>query len=127
MNREIDAVSPPLYFQPTKQVVVSNLNEKSPMEATNVGAAYTFKFFNCVLAWLINFFSLSGAIFEQGTDEVQSAFKFAVLNHNSNATGRRFELQVFVDLISTADAYKLSKLSEYKTTIIQPHHRSSDV
>lgn len=55
---------------------------------------------------------ISGAIFEQGTDEVQSAFKFAMLNHNLNVTGRRFELQAYVDLISTADAFKLSRLSE---------------
>nr|QGW50658.1 ionotropic receptor 16 [Propsilocerus akamusi] len=50
------------------------------------------------------------AIFEQGTDEVQSAFKFAMLNHNLNVTARRFELQAYVDLISTADAFKLSRL-----------------
>lgn len=56
---------------------------------------------------------IAGAIFEQGTDEVQSAFKFAMLNHNLNVTGRRFELQAYVDLISTADAFKLSRLSEY--------------
>lgn len=59
----------------------------------------------------------TGAIFEQGTDEVQSAFKFAMLNHNLNVTGRRFELQAYVDLISTADAFKLSRLSEYKSRI----------
>ncbi|XP_025156825.1 uncharacterized protein LOC112589091 [Harpegnathos saltator] len=51
-----------------------------------------------------------GAIFEQGTDEVQSAFKFAMLNHNQNTTTRKFELQAFVDVINTADAYKLSRL-----------------
>ncbi|XP_031640639.1 glutamate receptor 1-like [Contarinia nasturtii] len=51
-----------------------------------------------------------GAIFEQGTDEVQSAFKFAMLNHNLNVTSRRFELQAFVDVINTADAFKLSRL-----------------
>ncbi|XP_076298659.1 glutamate receptor IB isoform X1 [Lasioglossum baleicum] len=50
-----------------------------------------------------------GAIFEQGTDEVQSAFKYAMLNHNKNNT-RKFELQAFVDVINTADAYKLSRL-----------------
>lgn len=55
----------------------------------------------------------SGAIFEQGTDEVQSAFKFAMLNHNLNVSGRRFELQAYVDVINTADAFKLSRLSEY--------------
>lgn len=58
-------------------------------------------------------FCFSGAIFEQGTDEVQSAFKFAMVNHNQNTTTRKFELQAFVDVINTADAYKLSRLSEY--------------
>lgn len=57
-------------------------------------------------------FTFSGAIFEQGTDEVQSAFKFAMLNHNINMSARRFELQAFVDVINTADAFKLSKLSK---------------
>nr|XP_012143731.1 PREDICTED: glutamate receptor 1-like [Megachile rotundata] len=51
-----------------------------------------------------------GAIFEQGTDEVQSAFKFAMFNHNQNTT-RKFDLQAFVDVINTADAYKLSRLT----------------
>ncbi|XP_049960400.1 glutamate receptor 1-like [Schistocerca serialis cubense] len=54
-----------------------------------------------------------GAIFEQGTDEVQTAFKYAMLSHNQNVTGsnsRRFELQAFVDVINTADAFKLSRL-----------------
>jgi hypothetical protein len=55
---------------------------------------------------------LTGAIFEQGTDEVQSAFKFAMLNHNQNVTARRFELHSYVDVINTADAYKLSHLSK---------------
>uniref|UniRef100_A0A182IM67 Receptor ligand binding region domain-containing protein n=1 Tax=Anopheles atroparvus TaxID=41427 RepID=A0A182IM67_ANOAO len=50
------------------------------------------------------------AIFEQGTDEIQSAFKFAMLNHNLNVTARRFELQAYVDVINTADAFKLSRL-----------------
>uniref|UniRef100_A0A1A9W4Z5 Uncharacterized protein n=1 Tax=Glossina brevipalpis TaxID=37001 RepID=A0A1A9W4Z5_9MUSC len=51
------------------------------------------------------------AIFEQGTDEVQSAFKYAMLNHNLNVSSRRFELQAYVDVINTADAFKLSRLS----------------
>ncbi|XP_060535299.1 glutamate receptor 1-like [Cylas formicarius] len=51
-----------------------------------------------------------GAIFEQGTDDVQTAFKFAMLNHNQNISGRRFELQAYVDVINTADAFKLSRL-----------------
>ncbi|XP_034657725.1 glutamate receptor 1 [Drosophila subobscura] len=51
-----------------------------------------------------------GAIFEQGTDDVQSAFKYAMLNHNLNVSSRRFELQAYVDVINTADAFKLSRL-----------------
>jgi len=54
----------------------------------------------------------TGAIFEQGSDEVQTAFKLAVFKHNQNNTERRFELQAYVDVIKTADAFKLSKLSE---------------
>lgn len=37
-----------------------------------------------------------------------------MLNHNQNTTTRKFELQAFVDVINTADAYKLSRLSEYE-------------
>ncbi|XP_066250045.1 glutamate receptor 1-like isoform X2 [Euwallacea similis] len=51
-----------------------------------------------------------GAIFEQGTDDVQTAFKFAIAQHNQNDSGRRFELQAYVDVINTADAFKLSRL-----------------
>ncbi|XP_071445924.1 glutamate receptor 1-like isoform X2 [Hetaerina americana] len=51
-----------------------------------------------------------GAIFEQGKDEVRNAFAFAVQAHNQNASGRRFELQAYVDVINTADAFKLSRL-----------------
>ncbi|XP_069686217.1 glutamate receptor 1-like isoform X2 [Periplaneta americana] len=51
-----------------------------------------------------------GAIFEQGTDEVQAALGFALLNHNKNVTARRFELHSYLNVISTADAYKLSHL-----------------
>lgn len=36
-----------------------------------------------------------------------------MLNHNLNLTSRRFELQAYVDVINTADAYKLSRLSKY--------------
>ncbi|RZF36329.1 hypothetical protein LSTR_LSTR012637 [Laodelphax striatellus] len=63
---------------------------------------------------------LSGsAIFEQGTDEVQSAFKFAMLTHNQNVSARKFELQAYVDVINTADAFKLSRLTWPKFAIWQ--------
>lgn len=53
---------------------------------------------------------LTGAIFEVGTDEVQSAFKYALVNHKQNTT---FKMQVSIDLINTADAFKLSRLSKF--------------
>lgn len=59
------------------------------------------------------YFLFLGAIFEQGSDEVQTAFKLAVFKHNQNNTERRYELQAYVDVIKTADAFKLSKLSKY--------------
>jgi len=66
------------------------------------------------------FFFFTGAIFEQGSDEVQTAFKLAVFKHNQNNTERRFELQAYVDVIKTADAFKLSKLSEFFYYSITP-------
>ena len=59
---------------------------------------------------------LLGAIFEVGTDEMQAAFRHAVAQFNrmnESANGRRYELQAFVDIISTADTVKLSRLSKY--------------
>lgn len=56
-----------------------------------------------------------GAIFEVGTDEMQAAFRHAVAQFNrmnESVNGRRYELQAFVDIISTADTVKLSRLSE---------------
>lgn len=61
---------------------------------------------------------VAGAIFEQGTDEIQTAFKFAMLHHNQNVTWRKFEVQAFVDVINTADAFKLSRLSKYENKFL---------
>ncbi|XP_060656054.1 glutamate receptor 1 isoform X1 [Drosophila nasuta] len=85
---------------------------------------FSWKFVSCLVLWLCCSGNIScvsaqpsltekiplGAIFEQGTDEVQSAFKYAMLNHNLNVSSRRFELQAYVDVINTADAFKLSRL-----------------
>lgn len=50
-----------------------------------------------------------------GTDEMQAAFRHAVAQFNrmnESASGRRYELQAFVDIIGTADTVKLSRLSK---------------
>lgn len=36
-----------------------------------------------------------------------------MLHHNQNMTWRKFEVQAYVDVINTADAFKLSRLSKY--------------
>ncbi|XP_073955127.1 glutamate receptor 1-like isoform X2 [Choristoneura fumiferana] len=51
-----------------------------------------------------------GAIFDQNTDEIQNVFKYAMTAHNQNISSRRLELQAYVDVINTADAFKLSRL-----------------
>ncbi|XP_041987389.1 glutamate receptor 1-like [Aricia agestis] len=51
-----------------------------------------------------------GAIFDQNTEEIQNVFKYAMTVHNQNISSRRFELQAYVDVINTADAFKLSRL-----------------
>lgn len=46
---------------------------------------------------------------------MQAAFRHAVAQFNrmnESANGRRYELQAFVDIISTADTVKLSRLSK---------------
>ncbi|XP_013149622.1 PREDICTED: glutamate receptor 1-like [Papilio polytes] len=51
-----------------------------------------------------------GAIFDQNTEEIQNVFKYALTVHNQNISSKRLELQAYVDVINTADAFKLSRL-----------------
>ncbi|XP_045107939.1 glutamate receptor 1-like isoform X2 [Portunus trituberculatus] len=51
-----------------------------------------------------------GAIFDQDNREIQGAFLHAIQQHNQNTTSRRLQLHAFVDIISTADAFKISRL-----------------
>lgn len=57
---------------------------------------------------------ISGAIFDQNTEEIQNVFRYAMTVHNQNISSRRLELQAYVDVINTADAFKLSRLSKYR-------------
>lgn len=57
-------------------------------------------------------FSVSGAIFEQGAEEIQSAFKYAINVHNENISVARFKVVAQVDIINTADAFKLGRISK---------------
>jgi len=68
---------------------------------------------NSIYSILQSFIYFSGAIFEQGTTQTQTAFKYALMLQNQRAEERRFEFQAFVDVINTADAFKLSRISEF--------------
>lgn len=67
-----------------------------------------------MLIWiyLIKYLFFTGAIFDQNTEEIQNVFKYALAVHNQNISSRRLELQAYVDVINTADAFKLSRLSK---------------
>ncbi|XP_028032174.1 glutamate receptor 1-like [Bombyx mandarina] len=50
-----------------------------------------------------------GVVFDQNTEEIQNAFKFAMVQH-STSNRSRLDFQLYVDVINTADAFKLSRL-----------------
>lgn len=74
---------------------------------------YVLKFVldqHCILS--LTQFIFSGVVFDQNTEEIQNAFKFAMVQLSSpNRT--RLDFQLYVDIINTADAFKLSRLSKY--------------
>ncbi|XP_026500271.1 glutamate receptor 1-like [Vanessa tameamea] len=51
-----------------------------------------------------------GVVFEQHSEEIQEAFKFAMVQYSNNMNKTRLDFQLFVDVINTADAFKLSRL-----------------
>lgn len=59
----------------------------------------------------------SGVVFEQGSAEIQSAFAYALTTFTplniSNIPRDKFAFNAYVDTINTADAFKLSKLSNF--------------
>lgn len=60
---------------------------------------------------------VTGAVFEQGTTQTQTAFKYALAVRNGPEEQRRngdVEFQAFVNVINTADAFKLSRISKYQ-------------
>ncbi|XP_068222517.1 glutamate receptor 1-like isoform X2 [Palaemon carinicauda] len=51
-----------------------------------------------------------GAIFDKDSTEIQGAFLHAMHQYNQNTTARHIKLHAYVDIISTADAFKISRL-----------------
>ncbi|XP_047476000.1 glutamate receptor 1-like [Penaeus chinensis] len=50
------------------------------------------------------------AIFDKGSKHIQGAFFQAMEQYNQNASERSFELHAYMDTISTADVFKISRL-----------------
>ncbi|CAH2103911.1 unnamed protein product [Euphydryas editha] len=59
-----------------------------------------------------------GLVFEQHSEEIQEAFKFAMVQYGNNMNKTRLDFQLFVDVINTADAFKLSRLKIQSATNI---------
>jgi hypothetical protein len=58
--------------------------------------------------------SVTGAVFEQGSTQAQTAFKFALSQKNEPVGDKApdVEFQAFVNIINTNDAFKLSRISK---------------
>ncbi|KAK8373124.1 hypothetical protein O3P69_013084 [Scylla paramamosain] len=54
--------------------------------------------------------AIRGAMFDQDSRVIQSAFLHAIQHYSQNTAGRRLQLHAFVGIISMADAFKISRL-----------------
>ncbi|KAK8395477.1 hypothetical protein O3P69_006269 [Scylla paramamosain] len=54
--------------------------------------------------------TIRGAMFDQDSRVIQSAFLHAIQHYSQNTAGRRLQLHAFVGIISMADAFKISRL-----------------
>ncbi|XP_042864773.1 glutamate receptor 1-like [Penaeus japonicus] len=56
------------------------------------------------------FLFFAAAIFDKGSNHIQGAFFQAMEQYNQNASERSFKLHAYMDRISTADVFKISRL-----------------
>ncbi|KAK7065438.1 AMPA glutamate receptor activity protein [Halocaridina rubra] len=61
-----------------------------------------------------------GAIFDRDSKEIEGAFLHALNQYNQNTSSKHLQLHAFVDIISTADAFKISRLCEYTNITLFP-------
>ncbi|XP_063887833.1 uncharacterized protein LOC135115221 isoform X3 [Scylla paramamosain] len=54
---------------------------------------------------------IEGAMFDQDSRVIQSAFLHAIQHYSQNTAGTRLQLHAFVGIISMADAFKIFRLS----------------
>lgn len=50
-----------------------------------------------------------GAIFTPGSEEMQTAFNYAISFHNNNETQARFKVEPVVEVLDSDDSYKIGQ------------------
>lgn len=51
----------------------------------------------------------TGAIFTPGSEEMQTAFNYAIAAHNSNDTQARFKVETVLEVLDSDDSYKIGQ------------------
>lgn len=51
----------------------------------------------------------SGAIFTTATEDIQTAFRYALHVHNTNDSSSRFKVEPVVDVVDSDDPFKVSR------------------
>lgn len=51
----------------------------------------------------------TGAIFTPGSEDMQTAFNYAIAAHNSNDTQARFRVDSVIEFLDSDDSYKIGQ------------------
>lgn len=63
-----------------------------------------------------------GAIFTPGSEELQTAFNYAIAAHNTNDTQARFKVEPVVEALDGDDSYKIGLTCEFLLfSLFVPH------
>lgn len=54
-----------------------------------------------------------GAIFTPGSEEMQTAFNYAISFHNNNETQARFKVEPVVEVLDSDDSYKIGQTCKW--------------
>ena len=58
------------------------------------------------------YFHITGAIFTNTNEDIQTAFKYAIHLHNTNDSFARFKVEAVVDVVDSDDPFKVSRACE---------------
>ncbi len=52
---------------------------------------------------------MTGGIFTPGTEDLQTAFRYAIHLHNNNDSLNRFKVEPIIDIVDSDDPFKITK------------------